>query len=140
MLDFRADADLLLARLGWASRSHPEEYARIMADLAAFGVEIVTRPGTLAYSPAPGNAGRIILDPEISIGALRHEYQHFVDHRAAGFLGFRPYCENPAEFARLETRGYLREIQTARETGHEDLVSAIVRQMRGRVRELMGGQ
>lgn len=139
MKNFHADADLLLERLGPASRSHPEEHARIMADLEASGVDIATRPGSLAYSPSRGNPGRMILDPETSIGALRHEYQHFLDHRAAEFPGFRPYFENPAEFARLEVRGYMREIHTARETGHADLVPAITQQMRARVRELMGG-
>jgi hypothetical protein len=80
----------------------------------------------------------MILDSEYSIGALRHEYQHFLDHRAAGFPGFRPYLENPAEFARLEVRGYLREIDTAHETGNADLVPAIRQLMRDRVRELTG--
>ncbi len=111
-----------------------------MADLEASGVEVVRRPGMLAYSPARGNPGRMILNTETSIGALRHEYQHFLDHREAGFPGFRPYYEKPAEFARLEVRGYLREIQTARESGHTDLVPALIQQMRARVRELMGGQ
>lgn len=135
---FRADADLLLERLGSAPGSHPAEYARIMADMNVSGVEIILRPGTLAYSPATGGPGRMILDPEISIAALRHEYQHFLDHRQAGYPGFRRYYEDPAEFARLEVRGYLCEIQTARETGHTDLIPAIIRQMRFRVRELLG--
>jgi len=82
----------------------------------------------------------MILDPEHSIGALRHEYQHFLDHRAAGFQGFRPYLENPAEFARLEVRGYTREIDTALETGNGDLVPAITRLMLARVRELLGDE
>ena len=138
MRNFHADGDLLLDRLGAASLSHAEEFARIMADLLAAGVDLVYRPGTLAYSPCRGGAGRMILDPEHSIGALRHEYQHFLDHRAAGFPGFRPYLENPVEFARLEVRGYAREIETAHETGNADLVPAITRLMSARVRELMG--
>ena len=138
MQNFHAAGDLLLERLGTASHSHPEEFARIMADLLAAGVDLVSRPGTLAYSPCFGGAGRMILDPEHSIGALRHEYQHFLDHRAAGFPGFRPYLEDPGEFARLEVRGYLREIDTAHVTGNTDLVPAIMRLMLARVRELMG--
>ena len=80
----------------------------------------------------------MILDPAHSIGALRHEYQHFLDHRAAGFPGFRSYMENPAEFARLEVRGYTREIDTAIETGNGDLVAAITALMLARIHELMG--
>lgn len=109
-----------------------------MADLKSSGVEVVIRPNTLAYSPAFGRAGRMILDRDTSVAALRHEYQHFLDHREAGFPGLRRYYEDPAEFIRLEVRGYLREIQTARETGHTDLIPAIVHQMRSRVRELLG--
>lgn len=140
MQNFHAAGDLLLERLGAASHSHPEEFAQIMADLLDAGVDLVSRPGTLAYSPSRGAAGRMILDPEHSIGALRHEYEHFLDHRAAGFPGFRPFMENPAEFARLEVRGYTREIDTAIETENGDLVPAITRLMLARVRELLGDE
>ena len=115
------------------------EYAEILAVLDGADVEVVFRSGTIAYSPARGRPGRIILDCEASIGALRHEYQHFLDHREAGFPGFRPYLEDPNLFARIEVRGYLREIQTARETGHVELVTDLIEQMRDRVRELLGG-
>ena len=138
MRNIPAAADLLQEQLGPAKQSHPEEYGGVLADLKGSGVDVVMRPGTLAYSPARGNPGRMILDPDASLGALRHEYQHFLDHRDAGFPGFRPYYEDPAAFARLEVRGYQREIQTARATGHDDLVPALIEQMRARVRELMG--
>ena len=80
----------------------------------------------------------MVLDPDASIGALRHELQHFRDVQAAGSPGLGSYYADLPEFARVEVRGYLREIDTARATGHADLVPQIVEQMRQRVREVLG--
>jgi RHS repeat-associated protein len=135
---FRAEADLLNARLGAAQLSHPEEYASIIRQLEAAGVQIERRAGTLAYSPQTGGPGRIILDPDASIGALRHEFQHFLDNQAANFPGLGAYYRDLPEFARVEVRGYMQEVLTARQTGNADLVPQIVEQMRARVREVLG--
>jgi hypothetical protein len=135
---FQASEDLLLERLGPAQISNPEEYASIMEVLEAAGVNIDTRPGNLAYSPSTGRPGRIVLDPETSIGALRHEYKHFLDNQSAGFPGLGYYYRNVTEFAKLEVRGYLEEIMTARQTGNEDLVPRIIMQMKSRIRKLLG--
>jgi hypothetical protein len=78
-------------RLGSARLSHPEEYAQIINELKAAGVEIDYRAGSLAYSPAKGGPGKMVLDPDASIGALRHEYQHFLDIQAAEFPGLGAY-------------------------------------------------
>lgn len=80
----------------------------------------------------------MVLDPNASIGAVRHEYRHFLDIKAAGFPGIGPYLEDIREFARVEVRGYLQEILTARQTGNADLVPRIVDQMRARVKEILG--
>jgi len=125
-------------RLGSARLSHPEEYAQIINELKAAGVEIDYRAGSLAYSPAKGGPGKMVLDPDASIGALRHEYQHFLDIQAAEFPGLGAYYNDLPEFARVEVRGYLREIATARQTGNADLVPKIAEQMRARVKEVLG--
>jgi hypothetical protein len=109
-----------------------------MKNLETAGVEIEYRTGSLSYSPAKGGPGKIILDPKTSIGALRHEYQHFLDVQAAGFPGLGAYYRDLPEFARVEVRGYLQEIYAARQTGNADLVSKIVGQMRARVKEVLG--
>jgi hypothetical protein len=109
-----------------------------MRDLEAAGVQIETRSGSLGYSAARGGAGRMVLDPDPSIGALRHEFQHFLDNQAANFPGLAHYYQDLPEFARLEVRGYMQEILTARQTGNADLVPQIVAQMRARVREVLG--
>ena len=103
-----ADDDALRGPLGAARDSHAAEYESILSELESSGVEIEWRVGELAYSPAPGGPGRMILDPDASIGALRHEYRHFCDVREAGFPGLQFYYRNPLEFARAEVRGYLR--------------------------------
>jgi hypothetical protein len=133
-----SDADLLKSRIGPAYVSHPGEYDFIMQQLADADVEIVFRPGSLAYSPATGAPGRMILDPQASLGALRHEYKHFLDIRDAAYPGIGPYLTDPKAFARLEVRGYMAEVQLAREIGHSDLVPEIVQQMKTRVKELLG--
>jgi hypothetical protein len=80
----------------------------------------------------------MVLDPDASIGALRHEFQHFKDVQAAEYPGSMTYWYGqPREFARIEVRGYLEEIRTARETGNADLVPKIVEQMKDRVKYLM---
>jgi hypothetical protein len=135
---FRADADLLQPRLGPAWLSHAEDYTQVIKELEAAGVEIDYRPGSLAYAPAKGGPGRLVLDPDASIGAVRHEYQHFLDIQAAEFPGIGAYFNDLPKFARVEVRGYLREIATARQTGNADLVPQIVQQMKARVKEVLG--
>ena len=134
---FRSDADLLRARLGPARLSHPDEYASIIKELEDAGVEIEWGD-SLAYSPATGGPGKMKLERDASIAALRHELQHFRDVQAAGFPGLAAYYQDLPEFARTEVRGYLKEIDTARATGHADLVPEIVEQMRTRVKEVLG--
>ena len=134
----RADADLLLPKLGPAEISHPEEYQAIMTDLGSAGVDIRYQPGALAYSPDLGGPGRLILDPETSIGALRHEYRHFLDVRDAGYPGYSRYLRDPAEYWRLEFRGYMEELRTARSIRDYDIGRGIVQQMRARRAGIIG--
>ena len=136
--EFRAEADLLLPKLGPARVSHPEEFERILEHLEKASVELVIRSKCLAYSPATGQPGRMILDEEFSIAAIRHEYRHFLDHHAMGYPGLRPFLEDFRLFARFEVRGYLEEIRTAREMKHGESVKKIIEQMKSRVRELLG--
>jgi hypothetical protein len=137
--EFQAASDLLKDRLGSAMESHPEEHASIMKDLGETGVEVTPDPNRLAYTPGNGGPGQMILDPNASIGALRHEYQHFLDDRAAGYPGMRYWFEDPANVVGIEERGYAREIQTAIETGNGDLVPLIQKQLQDRVSQLLGG-
>ena len=85
-------ADPVRDVLGPGRLSHPDEWHSTLENLKQAGVEIMLTPEErLAYAPGtrPGNPGQIHLHEDASIGALRHEYQHFLDDQAAGFLGTR---------------------------------------------------
>jgi hypothetical protein len=94
------------------------------------GVQLDPRPGHMAYSPNTGGPGKLILDPEASIGALRHEVQHFLDVEAGGYKSLSHYFANPAERWTLEFRAYTQETKIARQIRDFDIGRAIVKQMR----------
>ena len=126
------------AKLGPARLSHPEEFAGTLRQLEEAGVEVEYRTGTLAYAPERGGPGRMILDPDASLGALRHDCKHFADVRDAGYPGFGRYMADPQEFARMEVRAYMEEVKLARELGHLDVVPNILQQMKDRVGQILG--
>ena len=61
--------------LGPASVSHPDEIAQMQKTLTDAGVEVIERPGAMAYSPglSPGQPGQMIIDPDASYSAWLHE-------------------------------------------------------------------
>ncbi len=76
--------------LGSGKTSHPSEWSQIINEIKAAGGEVIFRPGAIAYSPGlkKGTAGQLIIDPNASITALRHEHRHFLDDQQAGYKGF----------------------------------------------------
>lgn len=118
---FNSKADPLLKSTGDAKISYPEEYAAILKDLEKHGVEMVIREGdAMAFSPnmSGGLKGcRIILPREFSIYALRHEYGHFLDHKALGYPNFSKYINHPELRLATERRQYLQELRFAKEYG-----------------------
>jgi hypothetical protein len=80
----------------------------------------------------------LILDPDASIGALRHEVRHFDDIAEGGYRGLGDYMQNLNEFWRIEYRGYFEEWDIARRLGDESAVARILEQMRARRKELLG--
>ena len=129
--------DALRKVLGRGIDSHPEEWKSLLSRVKEMGVEYVERPGTLAYEPAFGKPGRLLLDPDASIGALRHEFRHALDDAALGHPGFRIMADSEA-FWKLEFRGYMEEIKLAREVKAWDAAREIVKEMRARRKEIMG--
>ncbi len=131
--------DYLRDVLGPGRYSHPDEYASILDAAAQRGVDIVDRPGTLAYEPAlsSGNPGRLLLDPDASIGAMRHEFKHLLDDQASGYQGFRLMADSDI-FWKLEFRGYMEEINLARELREFDVGRKILKEMRARRQEIFG--
>jgi len=116
-LKFNSKADPLLDSMGPAQLSHPQEYRAIMGDLEANNVAIKYGDGSIAFSPntSGGLLGNEILLPnEFSISALRHEYGHFLDHKALGSPRYIEYFQKPELIIQTERRQYLNEINTAK--------------------------
>ena len=111
--------DSLLGSLGPARLNNADELASITADLRRHGVDIDYRPGQYAYGPSRGGPGNLVIDPDASISAWRHEYGHFLDDLANGQPGIGAYLQNPSLRLATERRQYLREIRTAREIGDQ---------------------
>jgi len=125
-----------LARYGSARNTHPAEYEQALRELQEAGVDIDFRPNNMAYSPEKSGPGRMIFDPEGSIGALRHEMQHFRDVSAAGYPGIGPYMAEPQRLAEMERRGYQQEIDYARSIGDKATAQRIYALMMKRIREI----
>jgi hypothetical protein len=83
------------------------------------GGRVSFREGQNGFAPdaTPGRAGQVILDPDASVGALRHEYQHFLDDEAAGRPGLSYYLGNLKARWRLERRAYMLELAIAKRLG-----------------------
>lgn len=120
--------DRLFDSLGSARVNQADEFNFIIDDLTSNGVEISYRKNALAYGPSasPGTPGTIVLDPDASISAIRHEYGHFLDDKALGFPPSRVYYENPSLRVASERRQYLQEISTAREVGDNSARRALI--------------
>jgi hypothetical protein len=80
----------------------------------------------------------LVLDPDASIGALRHEVRHFDDIAIGGYRDLGYYYRNLDEFWRLEFRGYMEEINLARQAREFGAGRQILEQMRARRLELLG--
>jgi hypothetical protein len=90
----------------------------IFDDLKKYGVEIKTRSNSIAFESnvAGGRIGNAIhLPEEFSISALRHEYGHFLDHKALDYPRRIKYFEQPELIVKTERRQYLHELRFAKE-------------------------
>ena len=121
----RSNGDPMRAVQG-PGRGTPE-FSQLVEELRSQGFDVVTnRPGSLAYSPAQGQPGRIILDPDASMSALRHEAQHALDDAANGFPGMGYYSQNPDARWAMEQRAYDLEIEAAHAAGRADIAEELV--------------
>jgi hypothetical protein len=82
-----SDPDPVRTLFGPGRLSHPEEWNATIALLRREGVDVSYRPGAMGYWAVPDTPGRMLLDPEMSISALRHETRHFLDDKALGYPG-----------------------------------------------------
>jgi hypothetical protein len=130
-------ADPMRDVLGSGRTSNPKEWNAIIKELEASGVEINYSKGSMAYAPGlqKGNPGQIKIDPDASLSALKHEYQHFLDAKAEGFPSFgQQMFENPKRRVIKELRAYLVEIKEADKMGLKNVAEQLFesyRQERG---------
>lgn len=120
-------ADPIRDVLGPGRTSHPAEWASTLNALREAGVEIMlTSEERLAYAPGirPGSPGQIHLHADASIGALRHEYQHFLDDQAAGYLGTRGLYDLVFR-KQTEQNAYGLEIAMMEELGEQEAAAQL---------------
>jgi len=123
---FNKNADPLRDALGPGRLSHPELWNKTINEVKARGVEVKFRKGGMAYSPSPspGKPGQLIIDPNASIGALLHEYQHFLDDVALDFPGMIALFKTDTRI-KLEFNAYMREIHFAENNGLRDTANKL---------------
>jgi hypothetical protein len=117
---FPSGGDRLLGTLGPARLNHADELASTIQRIEGAGGTVDFRAGNLAFSPSRGAPGRVILDPNASISAVRHEAGHFFDDIGLGSPGMGYYMQNPSVRWASERSSYLREIRAARLLGDQN--------------------
>jgi hypothetical protein len=120
-------ADPVHDLLGPGRVSHPQEWNETITRLKQEGVEISYREGVMAYWAKEGEPGRIIIDLNCSIAALRHETKHFLDDKALGYPGMGYFFENQNARWQLEFNAYKVEIKLVRELREFQIAKQLVR-------------
>lgn len=123
---FYTKDDPIREYIGAAEKSHPQELREMKEDMERSGVDITRRAGAMGYFPglSAGKVGNINIEEGASISAWMHEYKHFCDDRADGYLGFRIF-QNPAKCADRERQAYQVEIDFAKELGYNNIVKRL---------------
>ncbi|MGG4478885.1 WXG100 family type VII secretion target [Paenibacillus illinoisensis] len=122
---FRKDTDdPLKVVLGPGRESHPEKWKEIIDNLESNGVEVIHRGEDMAYSPKRGGPGQLIINEDASIGALIHEYTHYLDDMNKGFPGMS-YHFQTINRVKMELNAYMREIKIAEELGRNDIANTL---------------
>ena len=139
----RTRADPALEYFGPAEEDDPEALARIKADLAASGVEIVVSPRGageegISYGPSGtrGTPGNMHVTEGMSLSAWLHEYTHFCQDRDRGYPSFGYYLANKELRVSMEEEAYGVEIAMARSHGYNELeekLKALLEAERGRL-------
>lgn len=114
--------------MGPARQSHPEELAQMKAEMEAAGVKIREIPGRtdMAYSPGRlGKPGELIMDPDASYAAWKHEYTHFLQDKNSGWRGIESLLDKNTRW-RWEQEAYAAEMSVVRRAGHMDLIEEIM--------------
>lgn len=124
---FNSIADPVADILGAAYKSHPKRLNEIINILKSKKVEIIYKETeTLGYSPglSKGNPGQILIHKEASISGWEHEFRHFLDDEAEGFLGMRALGDTNFR-VRSELNAYKTEIDFVKKLNNKNEIEVI---------------
>ncbi|WP_342544040.1 hypothetical protein [Lysinibacillus sp. FSL W7-1291] len=78
----------------------------------------------MAYSPSSGKPGQLVIDENSSIGALIHEYTHYLDDKKQGFPGMSYHFQTKNR-VKMELNAYMREVEFAEKIGRRDIANML---------------
>jgi|GEM_PF-1431969 len=124
--EFDNPADPFRDAFGAGSKSHPEEWNKLVKELEDSGVEVVYREGAMGYGPLrKGEPGQILIDPDASMSALRHEYSHFLEAKSNGFPSAAESYQNWEARIADEIKAYTIEIEEAKRLGLDNVAEKL---------------
>lgn len=126
--------------LGSGKASHPKEWNRIINVLKQNGVDVVLDYdyGRMGYAPIKGKPGQLIIDPDASITALVHEYQHYLDNKEMGFPGQQILYSDMEVRIELERRAYTTEIDFLHDMGYYDADTQLMENFEEEKKKIQG--
>ncbi|NOV01566.1 hypothetical protein [Paenibacillus planticolens] len=126
IITFINPADPFRDVFGAGLKSHPEEWNKLIEDLKDSGVEVIYRNDAMGYGPLKkGQPGQILMDPEASMSALRHEYSHFLEAQKKGFPSAAESYQDWEGRITDEFKAYSIEIEEAKRLGLDNVVKQI---------------
>ena len=132
--------DRLRDILGPAKVNNVEELQRIEKDVINKGGQIIFLKNSekMVTNVSKGKPGVIEVDENISIAALKHEYRHFLDDLENGCPGMSYYLKDNDIFYEYERRGYMEELEIAKQTGYNKAIKLIEGEIEKRRKEIYG--
>lgn len=138
--NFKCYGDHLRNKLGSAKDNNKQDLDNIIKDVEGKGgkVELMRDSSNMVCNVFKGRPGEIIVDENISIAGLRHEYRHFLDDIENGCPGLGYYLKDKDKFFEYEKRGYLEELEIAKKMGYTEIEEKIINEIEARRREIYG--
>lgn len=138
--EFHCYGDYLRDVLGSAKDNNPEELQEIISRVESMGGEfhLLSNNETMVTNIQKGKPAIIKVDENASIGAIRHEYRHFLDDMANGNPGLAYYLKDNDKFFEYEKRGYEEELAIARKYGYNEIEKKILKEIELRKKEIYG--
>ncbi|MBD5134348.1 MAG: RHS repeat-associated core domain-containing protein [Lachnospiraceae bacterium] len=123
---FDNPADPFRDVFGRGSESNPKEWNKLIKELKENGVEVKYRVGVMGYGPLRrGEPGQIIIDPNASMSALKHEHSHFVEAKLNGFPSAAEAYQNWEARIADELKAYNIEIEEAKRLGLDNVAEQL---------------